>query len=225
MEIKPIICANCGGQIEIEEGKQISTCPFCGTQLYFDDGSTTINLNQNIRDEARLNELRLQERQLEFERDRYLNEIKERKRMGRAILFVGLGLILAAIIFLIISSAWKPTIVLSIFLVICAGCGIPLAINGGKMMTDNRTYAERNSDRLEEQRRKDELARLRIEEERLQGERAEQAAQRRKDEQARHIDEMERRNRYRNERNERIQRMNDEHARRREERQQRYNRR
>ena len=69
MELKSLTCPNCGGVVQIPEGKSLFFCTFCGSQIHVDDGKITIDLNANIQfnqsytDVARMRELDMMEQQ------------------------------------------------------------------------------------------------------------------------------------------------------------------
>lgn len=42
MGIKMLTCPKCGGNLEIKEDKRLNFCPYCGTQIEYDDGSNQI---------------------------------------------------------------------------------------------------------------------------------------------------------------------------------------
>lgn len=167
MDIRPIFCTACGGRIVLGDESKLSFCPWCGTQLYFNDGSITINFNQNFRDEARLRELQLYEQEQVLKRERDEAEVAARQRTGRVLLKVGVWLIIAATVLIAMVVLWRPVIVLIIIITVLLSCGIPFTACGGTMMHDERTRAQRHADRLEKQRQIHELAILEAEEERI----------------------------------------------------------
>ena len=64
-EMVPLTCNKCGGNLEIEQGRDIYYCPYCGTKLLLND-SSTVTLNKNIRiekvsiDQTEIERLRIQ---------------------------------------------------------------------------------------------------------------------------------------------------------------------
>jgi ribosomal protein L37AE/L43A len=39
MELKRVVCPNCGAQIHAKEGRKFMYCEYCGTQIALDDGT------------------------------------------------------------------------------------------------------------------------------------------------------------------------------------------
>lgn len=53
----PMICPQCGAQLEVPTNKDYCYCVHCGTQLLINDDSVkTINVNHRVTDEARIAE-------------------------------------------------------------------------------------------------------------------------------------------------------------------------
>jgi len=65
MELQAITCPKCGGVIQAPVQEKMCYCTFCGTQVFFDDGSRTITYRTV--DEARIREIDLEARRLELE--------------------------------------------------------------------------------------------------------------------------------------------------------------
>ena len=76
-----LTCPNCGGQLEMPVDAKDFYCQYCGSHVYTDDGSTTININQTItiRDEAALRRMDLEERKEQERRTRELERDRERQ--------------------------------------------------------------------------------------------------------------------------------------------------
>lgn len=84
--IKSVSCNNCGANISIDPNNISNFCPYCGTQLFYDDGvlrteiENNINLNINQRlyqyDEVKIKELEFQREMYEKSSER---EAKQRK--------------------------------------------------------------------------------------------------------------------------------------------------
>jgi DNA-directed RNA polymerase subunit RPC12/RpoP len=61
----PLTCIKCGGNLEIEQGRETYYCPYCGTKLLLDDPST-VTVNKNIRienvsiDQTEVEKMRIQ---------------------------------------------------------------------------------------------------------------------------------------------------------------------
>ena len=89
MIAKTITCPNCKANININwsHGMTSCFCNYCGTQLYFDDGSYTANYNITYRetDDARIREADVNERirmkEMEFEH-------QEKKSSNRMLYFI-----------------------------------------------------------------------------------------------------------------------------------------
>lgn len=64
-EMIPLTCNKCGGNLEIEQGRDVYYCPYCGTKLLLND-SSTVTINKNIRienvsiDQTEIEKLRIQ---------------------------------------------------------------------------------------------------------------------------------------------------------------------
>lgn len=80
MKIIPVACPKCGASFEIEEGRDKCFCQYCGTQIVIDDGSRNITNTQIIRDEAKIKELELRAKQLEFEVEQARKKEEERTK-------------------------------------------------------------------------------------------------------------------------------------------------
>lgn len=65
MDLKPITCPKCGGNVTIPEEQKTCYCTWCGAQLSIEDGSTTITYRTV--DEARIKELELEIKRMELE--------------------------------------------------------------------------------------------------------------------------------------------------------------
>lgn len=87
MKIIPIECPKCGASFEIEEGRNTCFCQYCGTHISIDDGSRTVTNTNIIRDEAKLKELSIKEKQLDHEM-RIKDEQRKKKGKGNLNAFV-----------------------------------------------------------------------------------------------------------------------------------------
>lgn len=80
MELMALNCSACGGNIQIEAGRKSCFCPYCGTQLFMDDGSKVITYRTV--DEARIQEdetnriLKLKEYEQEKQKNKLSNRIE-----------------------------------------------------------------------------------------------------------------------------------------------------
>lgn len=77
-------CPACGADFTIEEGRKECFCQFCGTHLYLDDENTHTYV---IRDEARLKEAEIHEKEssFELEKEKYLLEKYKKREKLRTI--------------------------------------------------------------------------------------------------------------------------------------------
>ena len=89
MELQAITCPKCGGVIQAPLHEKTCYCTFCGTQVFFDDGSRTITYRTV--DEARIREIDLEARRLELE---------ERNRPKRVKTMIVLAIIGAVLLIL-----------------------------------------------------------------------------------------------------------------------------
>ena len=71
MKIVPITCPNCHANLKVEEGRKYCFCEYCGTKVLLDDEAVTFV----YRDEAKLKELEL------LERERKKQEEDEKRRI------------------------------------------------------------------------------------------------------------------------------------------------
>ena len=46
IKIVPLKCPQCGASIELNTNRETCFCSYCGTQVFFDDGSRTIYYNE-----------------------------------------------------------------------------------------------------------------------------------------------------------------------------------
>ncbi len=88
------ICPNCGAQLQIDPSMGHAFCQYCGTKLLIDDGSTTININQRIIDEARLKEAEVRLKELEYAKAVTDSYERERKSWTMIILIYAAALAL-----------------------------------------------------------------------------------------------------------------------------------
>lgn len=84
-ELKSLTCPQCDASIQAPAGTSACYCMYCGAQLYFDDGSTTVTYRTV--DETRLREAEMKNA-LELKRI----EIEEKRRPGRIRLSIVLGI-------------------------------------------------------------------------------------------------------------------------------------
>lgn len=79
MRLVKQICPNCGAQLTVDVSKNQAFCQYCGTQLFIEDNSQTININQRIIDEARLKEAEVRLKELEYAQEVSQAYAKEQK--------------------------------------------------------------------------------------------------------------------------------------------------
>lgn len=102
MELKSLHCPNCGGMVQIPEGKDSFFCTFCGSQIQVDDNSVRLHFN----DEAELKELdpieqkRLIEEQekAEQEKKRAEQQAIEKKKKRTWLIVVAVWIVIGTII-------------------------------------------------------------------------------------------------------------------------------
>lgn len=96
MELKTLKCPECGASFENDE--KVSFCSHCGTKLYFDDGTKTVNYNYNYKTEDVA-----QIRKIEVNRELELNKRKEEKTANKSFL---IGMILFIAFFIIVFNSF-----------------------------------------------------------------------------------------------------------------------
>ena len=71
IKMVPLTCPKCNASIDVKEGMTSCYCTYCGTKISIGDNSTfTINVNQNITDQYKIEKLRWQQQMYQ--------EVKER---------------------------------------------------------------------------------------------------------------------------------------------------
>ncbi len=78
-------CPKCGAELSIDMDKKQAFCQYCGAKLMIED-ENSYTINQRIIDEARIKEAELRMKELEFEREKELNDAQERKAWKTSIL-------------------------------------------------------------------------------------------------------------------------------------------
>jgi len=93
VEIIPLVCPDCGAHFHVQPGEKFFYCTYCGAELLVDDGSTTVNINQNIDykektenryyDEAAIERQKTEQMRLQLEHERALlkEEQKEKEKL------------------------------------------------------------------------------------------------------------------------------------------------
>ncbi len=105
MKIISQVCPNCGAQLQVDPSRGHAFCQYCGSKLLFDDGSTTININQRIIDEARLKEAEVRLKELEYRKEITDAYAREKKSWTTIIL------IYAAVLAVSLFMNWTDTFV------------------------------------------------------------------------------------------------------------------
>ncbi len=92
MKIVAMVCPNCNGHLDIQEGKKYSFCPYCGVKLLIDDGSRTYNYHETYHriDDAEIERARVEAEAVRARETVRLKELelqeKKRTRSHRIIL-------------------------------------------------------------------------------------------------------------------------------------------
>lgn len=67
IKIVPLICPNCGAELEVRSDTKTCFCTYCGTKLFIDNNSETVTFNKNINithrsiDETKIEKMRIQQ--------------------------------------------------------------------------------------------------------------------------------------------------------------------
>ncbi len=104
MEIKPIVCPNCGAKIEIGSEAKQCFCSFCGSQMIIDDGTRTVR----IIDEAKLKEVDLKRDKFEYKKEQENNQKEIRKKRIKRWRISVIVSLTTLFLFSIISNFWSP---------------------------------------------------------------------------------------------------------------------
>ena len=72
-----IKCPSCGADLEIKDGKNIAFCPYCGSKVTYDDGVERSEHTERTIDEAKIKEMELEAKRLEFEERENIRNDKE----------------------------------------------------------------------------------------------------------------------------------------------------
>ncbi|MFY9263760.1 MAG: zinc ribbon domain-containing protein [Actinomycetaceae bacterium] len=105
----PLVCPNCGASLQMPQGRTNIFCMYCGTNVYFDDGTRTYVYREV--DETRVKELEVAER-WEMMRVQRADELRPRRIRLTVILiasFVGLTTLGVAL-----GELWEPASVLTL---------------------------------------------------------------------------------------------------------------
>ena len=100
-KITTIHCPECGARTNMDYDRKRCFCTYCGTELYFDDGSQTINYNATYRkiDEARITES-------ENQKEIVFRQYDEQKKHDKAKLIVGAIVVIAWLISFLVLAAF-----------------------------------------------------------------------------------------------------------------------
>lgn len=85
-ELKSLTCPKCDASIQAPAGTSACYCMYCGAQLYFDDGSTTVTYRT-------VDETRLREAEMKNALELKKIEIEEKRRPGKIKASIVLGAI------------------------------------------------------------------------------------------------------------------------------------
>ena len=82
MELKRVVCPNCGAQIHAKEGRKFMYCEYCGTQIALDDG--TQRFEYEFIDRARVKEAENESKRIDErirDKDMYLQNLSKWTRI------------------------------------------------------------------------------------------------------------------------------------------------
>lgn len=70
VKMVPLICPQCGAELEIEEDRDTCFCTYCGTKLLVEDPNKytfnhNVNIRKSVRDETKIAEVEHKEREKE----------------------------------------------------------------------------------------------------------------------------------------------------------------
>ena len=67
--MKSVICPNCGANLSVDENRDTFFCEYCGTQIQKNTNMTYVKIEHENRtvDEARLKEIELENKKLEYD--------------------------------------------------------------------------------------------------------------------------------------------------------------
>ena len=96
-KIVPIHCPECGARTNMDYDRKRCFCTYCGTELFFDDGSKTITYNATYRkiDEARITES-------DNQKEIVFRQYEEQKKHDKAKLIVSAIVVIAWLISLLV---------------------------------------------------------------------------------------------------------------------------
>lgn len=86
MKINNVKCSNCGAVIQVEEGKQIQYCAYCGNQMILEDENsttTTTNYNHRYIDEAEVKKVEIEAMKIEAEKEIKLKENERKQELDK----------------------------------------------------------------------------------------------------------------------------------------------
>lgn len=109
LKLVPMICPECGGQIQIPPDIDTAYCTYCGTKIFVDDGSKTIHIHNY--DEAELRRIEIEEqrrkeekaereereRQARIEAERHSEELARYKKKWRTVLVSTIAFVLVSV--------------------------------------------------------------------------------------------------------------------------------
>lgn len=99
MELKRVVCPNCGAQIHAKEGRKFMYCEYCGTQIALDDG--TQRFEYEFIDRARVKEAENESKRIDErirDKELYLQNLSKWTRIRNIWLAAVFGLLALAVV-------------------------------------------------------------------------------------------------------------------------------
>ena len=99
MELKRVVCPNCGAQIHAKEGRKFMYCEYCGTQIALDDG--TQRFEYEFIDRARVKEAENESKRIDErirDKDMYLQNLSKWTRIRNIWLAAVFGSLALAVV-------------------------------------------------------------------------------------------------------------------------------
>lgn len=116
MKLISLKCPECKVDLNIEEGRKICYCQYCGTKILIDDNSSTRTYRKI--DEARIKEAEVDKairlKELEIEQMKLQNEERTRNRTRKFMMTMGLSSFVLAIFCLYLSYITKEGLFLMV---------------------------------------------------------------------------------------------------------------
>lgn len=109
MKLISLKCPECKADLNIEEGRKICYCQYCGTKILIDDNSST-NTYRKV-DEARIKEAEVDKairlKELEIEQMKLQNEEKAKHRSKKFMMVIGITTLILSAFCLFLSYVTK----------------------------------------------------------------------------------------------------------------------